>query len=154
MPIASDPLMKATNEQHPRLAVSAVIRQGNQLLLIERAKAPGAGLLAFPGGKVHWGETVRQALIREVHEETGLQVEPTELLGCSDLIVPGDNTDVIEQHFVILSWFCHWTGGTARAGSDAARIAWLDKNSIQACRNMPDNVRRLALQVLNQETVG
>lgn len=135
------------DKPHPRPAVSAIIVEQERVLLIRRQHEPGAGWLTFPGGKIEWGETAEQALIREVQEETGLQVQPLQLLACSDLL-QRDNAGNLLQQFVILTWSCHRTGGTLRASSDAAEVLWLNADQVSSARNMPDNVRRLALRTL------
>lgn len=134
-------------ERYPRPAVSAAILDGERILLIERAHQPGTGLLVFPGGKIEWGETAEQALVREVLEETGLQVEPERLLASSNLLLR-DSSGKLQEHFVILTWSCRRLGGTLQAGSDAAHAAWHDAGQISRATNIPDNVRSLALQLL------
>lgn len=139
-----------TDKPYPRPAVSAVIVEQGRVLLIRRGHDPGAGWLTFPGGKVEWGETAEQALIREVLEETGLQVQPLKLLACSDLLQRDANGKLL-QHFVILTWNCRRTGGTLRAGSDAAETIWLDAEQLCNASDMPDNVRTLGLQALGSK---
>lgn len=136
-----------TDKPYPRPAVSAIIVEHGRVLLIRRGHEPGTGWLTFPGGKVEWGETAEQALIREVLEETGLQVQPLQLLACSDLL-QRDTDGKLLQHFVILTWSCRRSGGTLRAGSDAAEAVWLDAGQLESAGDMPENVRKLGLQAL------
>lgn len=138
------------DKPHPRPAVSAIIVEQERVLLIRRQHEPGAGWLTFPGGKIEWGETAEQALIREVQEETGLQVQPLQLLACSDLL-QRDDGGKLQQHFVILTWSCRRTGGTPVAGSDAAEVLWLNADQVSSARSMPENVRRLALRALARQ---
>ncbi len=133
--------------RHPCPAVSAAILDGQRILLVGRAREPGAGLLVFPGGKIEWGETAEHALVREVLEETGLQVRPERLLACSDLL-QHDADGNLQHHFVILTWLCRWQGGELRAGSDAAQALWYDADKIAGSDRIPQNVRSLALQLL------
>lgn len=141
------------DKPYPRAAVSAIIVEHGRVLMIRRGHEPGAGWLTFPGGKVEWGETAEQALVREVLEETGLQVQPLQLLACSDLL-QRDADGKLLQHFVILTWSCRRTGGSLRAGSDAAETLWLDAGQIIQARDMPDNVRKLGLQALGHKVAG
>src|ERR1700730_9309345 len=96
----------------PFLAVSAAIVRAGRILLVRRARAPGRDLFSLPGGVVEAGETLAQAVIREVLEETGLTVEPVRLAGHREAIVR-DADGRGERHFVILAFACP---SRARAG--------------------------------------
>ncbi|WP_425484562.1 NUDIX hydrolase [Haloechinothrix aidingensis] len=85
-----------------------------RLLLIRRANEPGKGLWSVPGGRVRPGESDAQALVRELREETGLEVRPGALLGT-----------VTRGVFDIHDYSCHGTGGPLRAGDDAADARWV-----------------------------
>jgi 8-oxo-dGTP diphosphatase len=99
--------------------VGAVITdQSGRLLLIRRRNEPGAGLWSLPGGRVEPGETDEQAVIREVREETGLQVQVGRLLGRVER--PGLGGDV----FDIRDYAASVMAGTLAAGDDAGAAAW------------------------------
>ena len=101
--------------------VGAVIKDAHgRLLLIKRGHAPGAGLWSLPGGRIEPGETDAEALVREIREETGLQVEPGRLIGT--VRWPGQNGDV----FDIRDYAATVTGGILSAGDDAADARWVD----------------------------
>jgi 8-oxo-dGTP diphosphatase len=100
--------------------VGAVITdQSGRLLLIRRRNEPGAGLWSLPGGRVESGETDEQAVVREVREETGLQVQCGPLLGAVER--PGLRGDV----FDIRDYEASVTAGELAADDDAADAAWL-----------------------------
>ena len=90
-----------------------------RLLLIKRGHEPGAGLWSLPGGRIEPGETDAEALVREMQEETGLAVQPGRLLGRVQR--PGLGGDVID----IRDYAATVTGGTLRAGDDAADARWV-----------------------------
>ncbi|MDX6738799.1 NUDIX hydrolase [Actinocorallia sp. A-T 12471] len=94
--------------------VGAVIVRDGDLLLVRRANPPGEGLWSIPGGRVEPGESDRDAVVREVAEETALSVEPGALLG-SVQIGPYDVHDYSAR---VLS-------GEARAGDDASDVRWV-----------------------------
>ncbi len=99
--------------------VGAVIKDGQgRLLLVKRGHEPGAGLWSLPGGRIEAGETDAEALVREMLEETGLQVEPGRLLG--SVKRPGRDGDVID----IRDYAATVVSGTLRAGDDAADAMW------------------------------
>jgi ADP-ribose pyrophosphatase YjhB (NUDIX family) len=98
-----------------------VVRDG-EVLLIRRGKPPLLGRWSIPGGTVELGESLQQALVRELREETGLEVEPLGLLTVFDRI-ERDGTRVVYHH-VIVDYLCRWLSGEAVAGSDALAVAW------------------------------
>jgi ADP-ribose pyrophosphatase YjhB (NUDIX family) len=86
-----------------------------RLLLIKRANEPGRGRWSVPGGRVEPGETDKEAVVREIFEETGLDVIPGTLVG-----------SVIVGPFAINDYACAVAGGTLRPGDDAADARWVD----------------------------
>jgi 8-oxo-dGTP diphosphatase len=106
----------------PMVGVGAIVfDDAGRALLIERGRAPGAGLWSIPGGRLEARETLAQAVAREVREETGLIVE----VGGLACVVERMADD---YHFVLLDYFARITGGTLAAASDArdARFVALD----------------------------
>ena len=98
-----------------------MLEQGN-ILLIRRGRPPGEGLWAVPGGKVRFGETMTDAIQREVWEETGLRVRPGRVVWAGDSIGPGEPP---EWHFCLVDFLCTIEGGRLSAGDDAAAVAWV-----------------------------
>src|SRR5271169_6823498 len=96
-----------TYPTRPYLAVSAAIFRDGRVLIVRRAQPPAHGLYTLPGGGVELGETLVEAVIREVHEETGLEIEPLGLAGYRQLIAR-DDAGRIERHFVILPFAARW----------------------------------------------
>jgi 8-oxo-dGTP diphosphatase len=100
--------------------VGAVVTDGQgRLLIIQRGHDPGAGLWSIPGGRIEPGETDAQALVREMLEETNLQVKVGRLIGRVQR--PGLGEAVID----IRDYVVTVTGGTLRAGDDAADARWV-----------------------------
>jgi 8-oxo-dGTP diphosphatase len=102
--------------------VGGVVLAEGRTLLIRRAKEPLRGRWTIPGGTVELGETLTAALEREMLEETGLRVEPVEVLTVFDRI-DREGEDV-RYHYVIVDYLCRLLAGEARAGSDALEVAW------------------------------
>src|ERR1700739_4781186 len=100
--------------------VGGVIKdERGRLLLIKRGHEPGAGLWSLPGGRIEPGETDAQALVREMREETGLTVKPGPLLGRVQRPAAGGKVLDIRDYAGTI------TGGTLRAGDDAADARWV-----------------------------
>src|SRR5215475_13044814 len=91
----------------PFLAVSAAIFRDGKVLLVRRARAPANGLFSLPGGVVEAGETLHEAVAREVMEETSLVIEPVALAGFRETI-RRDADGRVERHFVILPFAARW----------------------------------------------
>lgn len=110
----------------PVVAVGAfVFDERGRVLLIERAKPPGAGLWTVPGGRLEGAETLAQAVAREVREETGLLVE----VGALACVVERFGDDF---HFVILDYLARVIGGALAAGSDARAARFVDNDELAA----------------------
>lgn len=106
----------------PRVGVGGVVIHAGRVLLIRRGKEPLYGRWVVPGGTVEPGEPLEAAVMRELREETGLEVEPVELLTVFDRI-ERDGEHLV-YHFVIVDYLCRLLAGEARAASDALEVAW------------------------------
>jgi len=110
----------------PIVGVSAVVfDDAGRVLVVERGKPPAEGLWSVPGGRVEPGETMREAVAREVREETGLEVQVGALI------------DVLERragtrHYKIHPHVARVTGGTLVAGSDARDARWVTDEELAA----------------------
>jgi len=111
----------------PRAGVGAVVLDGDRVLLVRRGGQPSRGRWSIPGGLVHLGERLEDAVVREVEEECGLQIRLLGLCGVIDRIVPGEPSDPapVRYHFVIIDYVAEPVGGTLQAGSDAAEARWV-----------------------------
>ena len=94
----------------PYLAVSAAIIRDGHVLVARRARGASTGVFTMPGGVVEAGETLHQAIVREVMEETGIAIEPVALAGEREFITR-DATGRVARHFVILCFACRWISG-------------------------------------------
>ena len=115
--------MSAYPEQ-PVVGVGAVVLDGDRVLLIKRGHAPLKGQWSLPGGRVEVGETLEQAIAREVHEETGLAIDVGPMVEVLDRI-SRDAEGRVEHHFVLVDFICRPRGGTLRGASDAEDAAWV-----------------------------
>jgi 8-oxo-dGTP diphosphatase len=108
----------------PIVAVGAVVWRGpEQLLLVRRGQSPRSGEWSIPGGRVEIGETLHEALIRELREETGLSVSIDRLIDVVDFVDRiGDG--VVSAHFVLIDFSARWAAGEPSAGSDIIECGW------------------------------
>jgi ADP-ribose pyrophosphatase YjhB (NUDIX family) len=108
----------------PYLAVSAAIFRGDRVLIVRRARPPAHGIYTLPGGGVELGETLEEAVIREVREETALEIAPVALAGYRQAIAR-DAEGLIERHFVILPFAARWISGEVALNEELAEAHWL-----------------------------
>jgi ADP-ribose pyrophosphatase YjhB (NUDIX family) len=106
------------------LAVSAAIVRDGEVLLVRRARPPMQGLFTLPGGGVEPGETLTEALLREVREETGLTVEPVALAGYREVITH-DISGRVQRHFVILAFAARWVAGEPKLNDEISEARWM-----------------------------
>jgi len=114
----------------PLIGVGAVIVCNGRILLEKRKDEPGKGKWSIPGGLVELGERAEQTVIREVREETNLEVENPELIDVVNSIT-FDDGGRIKYHFVIIDYFVKLKGGTVKAADDAAELKWVPFNEVE-----------------------
>lgn len=102
-----------TEQQQPLACVGVVCRRGDDVLLIKRGREPLKGKWSIPGGKIDFGEAVRDAALRELREETGIEGRITRLIDVVDSIIDG-------QHYVLIDFEAEWVSGEPVADDDAA----------------------------------
>ena len=111
--------------ERPYLAVSAAIVRDGKILVVRRARAPAHGLYSLPGGVVEVGETLEEAVTREVREETGMTIEPVALAGFREAIVR-DAERRVERHFIILCFAARWRAGEVLLNEELDEARWLE----------------------------
>ena len=114
----------------PILAVSAaIIRDGKVLIVRRAARPPAAGLYTLPGGVVEVGETLTDAVVREIREETALTIEPVALAGYREAIGKDDDGRV-RRHFVILPFAARWIAGEPVLNEELTEALWLEPAAV------------------------
>ena len=115
----------------PKIAVGvgAIVTRNGHLLMVRRGKDPGRGLWSIPGGHVEPGEYLTQALVREVREETALEVVVGDLVGILEL--PG------EEHIIILDYHAVASDGDPAAGDDVADVRWVPFDEVETLECTP-----------------
>jgi ADP-ribose pyrophosphatase YjhB (NUDIX family) len=115
----------------PLVGVGAIIIEDDRVVLIKRAHPPLQAQWSIPGGVLEVGELVREAAVREAREETGLIVEPGELLGVYDRVLR-DPEQRVQYHYVLIDFLCRRMGGELFAASDATEVRWFTRAELPA----------------------
>jgi len=113
----------------PLVGVGAVVVEGGRVLLVRRGREPSKGDWSIPGGLVKVGERLKDALTREVREETGLEVEPGDLVELLERIFP-DDAGGIRYHYILADYGCRMVGGELKAGSDVLAAVWVAREDL------------------------
>jgi 8-oxo-dGTP diphosphatase len=123
----------------PRIGVGAIIIENDRVVLVRRAHPPLQGEWSIPGGVLEVGELVREAAVREAGEETGLTVEPGELLGVYDRVLR-DAEKRVQYHYVLIDFLCRRVAGDIAAASDAAEVRWFRQGELAALKLAEDTM--------------
>jgi 8-oxo-dGTP diphosphatase len=123
-------LVKRLYPKQPIVGVGAIVICDGRILLEKRKGEPGRGKWSIPGGLVELGESLELAVIREVREETGLDVEKPEHIDVVDNIIRDQNGEV-KYHFVMVDYFLKLKGGELQAASDAEELRWVPFDEVE-----------------------
>ncbi|WP_035662995.1 NUDIX hydrolase [Bradyrhizobium sp. Ec3.3] len=117
---------------HPQLAVSAAIFRDGKVLLVRRARSPAKGFYSLPGGRVEFGESLHQALAREVDEETGLAIDIVGLAGWREVLPSTGGAG----HYLIMSFAARWTAREPVLNEELDDFRWLAPDALGSLGNL------------------
>ena len=141
--------MRRDYPERPIIGVGAVIVSGGRALLVRRNTEPLRGEWSVPGGMLELGETLRDGVRREALEETGLEVEPGEVLDVFDSIFT-DALGRTEYHYVLIDYLCRPFSGEARPGSDVSEVRWVSANALGAM-GLRESIEQVVRKGLDRE---
>jgi 8-oxo-dGTP diphosphatase len=120
----------STPPARPQLAVSAAIFRDGKVLLVRRARSPGKGFYSLPGGRVEFGESLHQALAREVDEETGLKIDIVGLAGWREVLPSAGGGG----HYVIMSFAARWVADEVTLNEEHDDFKWLKPDELSGLK--------------------
>ena len=136
--------MKRDYPDQPLVGVGAIIIEGDRVVLVKRGHPPLAGEWSIPGGVLEVGETVREAAVREALEETGLAVEPGDLLGVFDRVLR-DEAGRTQYHYVLIDFLCRRISGEPHPAGDAVETRWFTREEAGQVRLGKDTAEVIRL---------
>ncbi|RQS32590.1 NUDIX domain-containing protein [Burkholderia sp. Bp8992] len=130
----------------PVPAVIGIVLRERDVLLVRRANPPDAGCWGFPGGKIEPGEPLADAVVREIAEETTIDVEALDAFTALDAF-DYDAHGAVREHFIMVAVLCRWLRGTPAAGDDALDARWfgiaeLDRDDLPMSAGVRDVAQR------------
>ena len=131
--------MKREFPEIPFVGVGAIIIEDARVVLVKRSHPPLQAEWSIPGGVLEVGELVREAAVREAREETGLTVEPGELLGVYDRVLRNAEQRV-QYHYVLIDFLCRQVAGDLAASSDADEVRWFSREELPALKLAEDTL--------------
>lgn len=136
--------MKREYPDQPLVGVGAIVINKDRVVLVKRGHPPLAGEWSIPGGVLEVGETLREAAKREAFEETGLVVEPADLLGVYDRVLRDADGRTI-YHYVLIDFLCRQVSGEPVAAGDAADARWFTRAEAEAMQLAKDTTEVIRL---------
>ena len=135
----------------PLPGVAAVTIHESKVLLAVRGKPPSFGKWGIPGGVVEVGETLDEAIKREVFEETNVRIEPVKLITVFDAVNKDDDGRV-HYHYILFEYLCRYVSGEVHASSDAPDARWVAFDELDSIDIMP-STRRFIDRVLKENSL-
>ncbi len=128
----------------PFVGVGAVVFNGDSVLLVRRGKEPRAGQWSLPGGAQKLGETVFEAVRREVREEAGIEIE---ILGLLDVVdsITRDSEGGVDYHYTLVDVAAAWQTGALAPGGDAVDASWVARRALPTFDLWSETVRIIDL---------
>ena len=128
-----EPVNPRAYPDRPFVGVGVVVFRGSEVLLAQRGRHPRQFTWSIPGGAQEIGETVREAAIREIREETGLEID---ILGLVDVVdaINREADGRVLFHYTLVDLFAEWRSGEAIAGDDVAAVRWVALDQLEKYR--------------------
>lgn len=139
--------MSVRSTAHPVASVLSVVVRDANVLLVRRINPPDAGKWGFPGGWIDPGETITQAAVRELFEETAVRAEAQCVFNALDAF-DYDHDGLLRRQFVMIAVLCAWVSGIPIAGDDAMEAAWFPVADLASLEDVSEGVDTLAYQAL------
>ena len=122
----------------PLVGVGVVVFKDDRVLLVRRGKPPREGHWSLPGGRQRLGEQVAETAVREVAEETAIEIDLVDS-------ITRDVEGAVQYHYTLIDFAATWRSGRALAGHDATDVTWADPGALAPYDLWPETERIIAL---------
>ncbi len=131
---------------HPMVGVGGIVLNEGKVLLVKRGKQPGYGKWSIPGGMVELGETLSEALKREVLEECGIEIELADVVAVLERVIRRED-EKVRYHYVLVDFLGYWKGGDLQPASDILEARWADPAEMEALE-MTERTQQVVFEVM------
>ena len=138
--------MRREYPDQPIVAVGAAVCHDGQVLIVQRGRSPSKGVWTVPGGAVHLGETMKEAVAREIREECAIEVQVDEVVGILDNVIR-DEDGRVRYHYAIVDFAARYVNGVLRPNDELMDAAWITPDQFDTY-GVPDKAREVILKAL------
>ncbi len=131
---------------HPMVGVGGIVLNEGKVLLVKRGKQPGYGKWSIPGGMVELGETLSEAIKREVHEECGIEIELADVVAVLERVIRRED-ERVRYHYVLVDFLGYWRGGDLQPASDILEARWADPAEMETLE-MTERTQKVVYEVM------
>jgi 8-oxo-dGTP diphosphatase len=131
---------------HPMVGVGGIVLNEGKVLLVRRGKQPGYGKWSIPGGMVELGETLSEAIKREVLEECGIEIELADVVAVLERVIRRED-ERVRYHYVLVDFLGYWKGGELQPASDILEARWADPSEMETLE-MTDRTQQVVFEVM------
>jgi 8-oxo-dGTP diphosphatase len=131
---------------HPMVGVGGIVLNGGKVLLVKRGKQPGYGKWSIPGGMVELGETLSEAIKREVLEECGIEIELADVVAVLERVIRRED-ERVRYHYVLVDFLGYWKGGDLQPASDILEARWADPGEMETLE-MTERTEKVVYEVM------
>jgi 8-oxo-dGTP diphosphatase len=131
---------------HPMVGVGGIVLNEGKVLLVKRGKQPGYGKWSIPGGMVELGETLSEAIKREVLEECGIEIELTDVVAVLERVIRRED-ERVRYHYVLVDFLGYWKGGDLQPASDILEARWADPAEMETLE-MTERTQKVVYEVM------
>jgi ADP-ribose pyrophosphatase YjhB (NUDIX family) len=131
---------------HPMVGVGGIVLNEGKVLLVKRGKQPGYGKWSIPGGMVELGETLSEAIKREVLEECGIEIELADVVAVLERVIRRED-ERVRYHYVLVDFLGYWKGGDLQPASDILEARWADPAEMETLE-MTERTQQVVYEVM------
>jgi ADP-ribose pyrophosphatase YjhB (NUDIX family) len=131
---------------HPMVGVGGIVLNEGKVLLVRRGQQPGYGKWSIPGGMVELGESLTEAIRREVLEECGIEIELADVIAVLERVIRRED-ERVRYHYILIDFLGYWKGGELQPASDILEARWADPSEMENLE-MTDRTKQVVFEAM------